>query len=100
MAFYKVEYYQPGKNKKEIMKANDINHLRKRLAKDAPKYYQITVDSYKGIMKPNALFKYLGRVVYDDVKGELFWTSADGKTYRISKKTGALLDWDKYWRYV
>jgi len=97
MITYTVKYVKSGGDITKDIRAEGINNLRKRLAAEASDYYTIRVYAYNG--KRPVPYKYLGQVLYEN-NGTLCWMNAKGNKYRLSSKTGATLDYDKYWRFV
>ena len=101
MVKYFIRYY-PGQGwRNENITSSEINVLRKRLIKEyLPKSPQISVYAVtKGMQKDGTYRKPLGMLWR--AEGQIYWRSENGsKVYRVSEKTGALLDYDKYWRYI
>ena len=100
MQTYYVRKYNGKGWIEETMKAANIGNVRKRLYEEdrGELSFRVTVKVKRG-KAPGAPMETLG-VMWTTMGGEIAWRSKDYKTYRVSKKTGALLDWDKYWRYV
>lgn len=97
MNTYYYDKYNGKKWVQEKIVAKNINNVRLKLLNEDYLKHGILIKKKTGDA-PGAPFKELGilRAVQD---GEVNWANKKG-TYRVSKKTGALLDWDKYWRYV
>lgn len=103
MQTFYIQYWNGRTIVKESVKAETIESLRKRIVKDydndlrrfGSNGVEVSKIQYRG-----GPLKTVGKVVYTD-EGILSWlTFPDAKRYRLSAKTGKLLDWDKYWRYV
>ena len=99
MQTYYIKKYN-GKWTQDTMKAANIDNVRKRLYEEdrGELRFGITVKVKKG-KAPGAPLNTVG-TMYSFSGGGLGWKSRDYNMHRVSKKTGALLDWDKYWRYV
>lgn len=87
--------------KRFYIDAQDIDNLRKRMIRDGyldkdPKDYFIYV---KSASWPGAPYNTIGRI-YRNRNGEIFWHSGSNRhTRRVSTKTGALLNVNKYWAW-
>lgn len=102
MVTYKVDYYNNG-NRTETYK-KPIDAVRKIVATHG---YMTsghgTTRIYRTYVKkiqPGTPFELVGQM-WHDANGTVYFKSfPEGKTYKVSKKTGGLLDFSKYWRYV
>lgn len=97
MITYHIRYYLHDWKNTTIV-ASNINNLRIRLLKDykMPCKMGIIVKVKKGKIDGNPI-EEIGRLSIID--GTPYWRNNKGM-YRVSVKSGRLLDYDKYWRYI
>lgn len=95
MIQYRVYVFGKDENNVYFPKADSITKLRVKLMSNL----QIK-DGFARIYTDNKhTQKELGTLVYANDK-QWHWITKDGKRYRVSPKTGALLDENKYFRYL